>query len=466
MYIYHERQLGNLCGVHCVNNLLQGPRFGPGDLAEIGVRLDKKEQSLLGGLRHGSSENFDSSAEGGNFSIQVLRVALARTGLRLLPAEHPHARELMENPACATAAYLVQRRNHWLALRAAGPCWWDLDSMLERPKPIVEQDLDARVRKWLRGGNSTVFLVLGVGASEPRPPAGAGDTGDSNWHSVDTLLSLNHDDSASAVRITNWHTGGAFADAAEVEGQCSFGDTEMRVALALVGGDDAAAVILLRRARVSVVSKVQGTPARLAKALSAAVENVLLARTTLPDRMARLIALLCAPGHDKIAAAAGFVDCGDLAHRLLTALARKARSFLWTDGFAEAATIVVELLLALPSKSASGDASASSSNEDTRSENEEEAAVNAVGATTTFTSASRLAAGEVMSPRERQEVFEALDGLLGTSEPEGRSRRPSNSAPGLKQSSAASAKPTRSMALRRDEGSRCTQRGKGRAIAA
>lgn len=114
-YVYHERQLGNLCGVHCVNNLLQGPRFGPGDLAEIAARLDRKEQRLLRGnsgasreaspkspcgSRRGArawgsaggctfSENFDDSADGGNFSIQVLRIALARAGLKIVPAEHP-----------------------------------------------------------------------------------------------------------------------------------------------------------------------------------------------------------------------------------------------------------------------------------------------------------------------------------------------------------------------------------------
>merc|ERR1719326_2532235 len=62
-YIYHERQLGALCGVHCVNNLLQGPRFGPGDLAEIGVRLDKKEQRLL---RKGSRGGGASGSRGGS----------------------------------------------------------------------------------------------------------------------------------------------------------------------------------------------------------------------------------------------------------------------------------------------------------------------------------------------------------------------------------------------------------------
>jgi len=92
-------------------------------------------------------------------------------------------------------------------------------------------------------------------------------------------------------------------------------------------------------------------PLRLAKALSAAVKSVLQARRSLPAAIARLVALLCAPKADRLAGAAILVDCDDLAHRLLTALAKKSRGFLWTDGLMQAATVAVDLLLALPAAS-------------------------------------------------------------------------------------------------------------------
>merc|ERR1712070_635573 len=85
-----------------------------------------------------------------------------------------------------------------------------------------------------------------------------------------------------------------------------------------------------------------------ARALTAAVESLLQARRSLPEAVARLVALLCAPTHEALAAAAALVDCGDLAHSLLTALSRKAKGWLWTDGLAQAATIAVDLLLELP----------------------------------------------------------------------------------------------------------------------
>ena len=44
VYLYHERQVAALCGQHCLNNLLQGPVFGAGDLASIAHSLDAAER--------------------------------------------------------------------------------------------------------------------------------------------------------------------------------------------------------------------------------------------------------------------------------------------------------------------------------------------------------------------------------------------------------------------------------------
>lgn len=39
-----------LCGVHCLNNLLQGPYFGAVELMEIALDLDRKEKELMAEL--------------------------------------------------------------------------------------------------------------------------------------------------------------------------------------------------------------------------------------------------------------------------------------------------------------------------------------------------------------------------------------------------------------------------------
>lgn len=33
--LYHEKQIAALCGVHCINTLLQGPYFSELDLAQV-----------------------------------------------------------------------------------------------------------------------------------------------------------------------------------------------------------------------------------------------------------------------------------------------------------------------------------------------------------------------------------------------------------------------------------------------
>lgn len=168
MYVYHERQLGGLCGVHCLNNLLQGPHFGPGDLAEIGVQLDQEERALV---RQNSDEeqsapvgceayNVDSSADGGNFSIQVLTVALRRFKLELVSSRHPEMKGPMKDPAMATEAFLCQSSDHWFAIRKVSEDFWNLNSTRKRPAKVSPFYLAAWLAQLQAEGN-TIFLVLG-----------------------------------------------------------------------------------------------------------------------------------------------------------------------------------------------------------------------------------------------------------------------------------------------------------------
>ena len=46
-FVYHERQQSALCGQHCLNNLLQGNFFTPGDLSEIALELDALEKQMM-----------------------------------------------------------------------------------------------------------------------------------------------------------------------------------------------------------------------------------------------------------------------------------------------------------------------------------------------------------------------------------------------------------------------------------
>lgn len=221
-YVYHERQVGSLCGVHCLNSALQGSFFGPGDLAEIALSLDEQERELFRTEGSGQ-ENYDSSADGGNFSIQVLSVALDRFGINLVPSLHPDAKHLMQKPEECQGFVLNQAR-HWFCIRAVGPLWWNLNSTLDTPVLIGPVHLQAFLSQ-LQSEGYSAFIIMG------RLPAPDGDDqhhDDSNWHHVSDVLppeSLGSPDVTQKEQEEMWtlHSFG-------------FSDEQIRVARILTGG--------------------------------------------------------------------------------------------------------------------------------------------------------------------------------------------------------------------------------------
>lgn len=74
--LYHEKQVAALCGVHCINTLLQGPYFSEIDLAQIAHQLDELERAVMAEGGGAEYQQFLNEASGnvamdGMFSIQV-----------------------------------------------------------------------------------------------------------------------------------------------------------------------------------------------------------------------------------------------------------------------------------------------------------------------------------------------------------------------------------------------------------
>ena len=89
--VYFEKQGNDLmCGLHCVNALLQGPVFNEVTMAQIAMQLDQEEMALMGGntafggnMGGGIGADGTSShnvANSGNYSLQVLEMALKNRG--------------------------------------------------------------------------------------------------------------------------------------------------------------------------------------------------------------------------------------------------------------------------------------------------------------------------------------------------------------------------------------------------
>ncbi|KAL4490308.1 hypothetical protein ABPG72_004347 [Tetrahymena utriculariae] len=164
--VYWEKQ-GNdlLCGVHCLNSLLQGPFFNEIALALFAQDLDKQEKLLLeqGGTESkdflefvaGDSHNVD---DGGNYSIQVLERALKRYNLK---CKNVNADELIDQDLSNQIGFICHKSQHWYAIRKVDGVWYDLNSLYKSgPRHISDFYLSALLVQFQEQGQN-IFLVSG-----------------------------------------------------------------------------------------------------------------------------------------------------------------------------------------------------------------------------------------------------------------------------------------------------------------
>jgi ataxin-3 len=195
-FIYHEKQAAALCGVHCLNNLLQGPYLNAGVLADIAHELDAAERKLMfsqgmntpEAIRYAASDSVNVDASG-NFSITVLTKALKNShNLSLVRRQSNDS----SDPSTANG-FVCNLEAHWFALRPIFGVWWNLNSMLPKPSKVGDVYLGAYLAQLSLQGYS-IFEVKGgcpppatVGGSRGlRVPSFGAET---SWHSVTELMS-------------------------------------------------------------------------------------------------------------------------------------------------------------------------------------------------------------------------------------------------------------------------------------
>ncbi|GLI65124.1 hypothetical protein VaNZ11_008577 [Volvox africanus] len=164
--LYHEKQVAALCGVHCLNTLLQGPYFSEIELAQIAQGLDELERALVGEGALG--EGSGNVAMDGMFSIQVLSRALESWGLQVVSLESEEARLFKVAPTTADA-FICNLHEHWFTLRRVAPGeWWNFNSLFPAPQPLSTFYLQAFLDS-LRGEGWTIFVVSGpLPVAQPR----------------------------------------------------------------------------------------------------------------------------------------------------------------------------------------------------------------------------------------------------------------------------------------------------------
>lgn len=127
---YFERQINNLCGLHALNNGLQGKYFKKEDLDEAATELDTLERTMY----PARDNNYDQT---GNYNISVLEKALQKKKFTVV--ESTHMLNLIRNNKQA-AIFLFTVNNHHVSIRRFylnGP-WVLFDSLHHGPQIKVD----------------------------------------------------------------------------------------------------------------------------------------------------------------------------------------------------------------------------------------------------------------------------------------------------------------------------------------
>ena len=154
-YIYWEKQdSGELCAVHAINNLLQGPYFDAVALAQIAHDLDAQERELA--LAADESQNV---AESGYYSIQVIAKALEN---HVLDTEYYANLVSKGGDPSAENAFICNREYHWYTIRKINGKWYDLNSLNDEPGPLLISEfyLEAKLSTIQHSGY-TIFVIRG-----------------------------------------------------------------------------------------------------------------------------------------------------------------------------------------------------------------------------------------------------------------------------------------------------------------
>jgi len=149
--LYHEQQVGRLCGLHCLNNILQSRVFEATELRKLEKELTKEQNGLQPWWRTRIFRSLLSFFTGDDFNVQTLEVALRRKGLAMkwfdrridiheIDLQDPNLVGLIVNIEEDEPARLCRRRSsdrHWFSVCRVGLHEFvNLDSRLEKPTAL------------------------------------------------------------------------------------------------------------------------------------------------------------------------------------------------------------------------------------------------------------------------------------------------------------------------------------------
>jgi len=172
--IYWERQgIDRLCGLYCVNSILQGPFYNEVQLAQIAIELDNQEKNLMMELGTETedflkymAEDSMNVAEDGNYSIQVVSEALKR--IAKLEIDLVDVKKTLYGGSNAVnfdeeKAFICNSSTHWFGLRKIEGVWYDLNSTNKYPE-LMDQP---RIMDFLDNCLNFGYLLFAVRGQFP-----------------------------------------------------------------------------------------------------------------------------------------------------------------------------------------------------------------------------------------------------------------------------------------------------------
>jgi len=163
--IYFERQREALCGMHAINNMLQGPVFNRRQMFSFAYEVQKIiDQCEPTTWRRRRSDDNKMFTYEGYFNIAVLEKALLSldTGpLQLVPWYHPDQAEGRKDPANLHSALIVNVGNtHWVSWRKIRGKWFYFDSLNDEEIACPDDELLTVLNNGLRK-NCSIYFVIG-----------------------------------------------------------------------------------------------------------------------------------------------------------------------------------------------------------------------------------------------------------------------------------------------------------------
>lgn len=167
IYWEHQSKYSQLCAVHCINSLLQGPFVDVITLKDYAKKLDDMEKNLLIEQGINLGEEYTNMDDTGNFNIQVIIEALKKFNVEIIPMKKNECQEILMKNYDSLEAIIFNSSRHWFCIRKINKVWYNLNSANQLPGPQIITDfyMDA----FIKGTEEIGFTNFMVKSLPPIP---------------------------------------------------------------------------------------------------------------------------------------------------------------------------------------------------------------------------------------------------------------------------------------------------------